>query len=261
MAFKTAHGTRVPFNISKLKKLEVLSCVESEGNIIRLIGNMTQLTRIGITNVKERDAMDLCDSIQKLKLLQCLALRVSGEEEFLDVNALSSPPPHLRKLIFGSKLQKVPPWFSSLQNLTYLYLHWTRLDEDLLPHIEALPCLGRLLLVNAYVGNELCFNRGFPKLTILELFNFPLLNKITIAEGVMRNLRLLTLARCMELKALPQGFEYLSKLETLELLSVSMQLIESIQEGGVDHPTVKHITVITNYSLKCLIRAHHSSST
>ncbi|CAL2275874.1 unnamed protein product [Prunus armeniaca] len=261
MAFRMASGTRVPLNISKLKKLEVLSFVESEGNIIRLIGNMTQLTKIGITNVKERDAMDLCDSIQKLKLLQYLAIGVSGEEEFLDINELSSPPPHLRRLFFASKLQKVPPWFSSLQNLTYLYLHWTRLEEDLLPHIEALPCLGRLVLVNAYVGNELCFNRGFPKLTILELFNFPLLNKITIAKGVMRNLRLLTLGRCMELKALPQGFEYLSKLETLELLSVSMQLIESIQEGGVDHPTVKHITVITNYRLKCLTRAHHSSPT
>lgn len=134
MAFKIANGTRMPLNISKLKKLDVLSFVKAEGNIIRLIGNMTQLTRIGILNVKERDAVDLCDSIQNLKLLQYLALWVSGEEEFLDVNALSSPPPHLRRLIFACKLQKVPPWFSSLQNLTGLYLHWTRLDEDLLPH-------------------------------------------------------------------------------------------------------------------------------
>lgn len=120
---------------------------------------------------------------------------------------------------------------------------------------------GRLLLVNAYVGKELCFNRGFPKLTILELFNLPLLNKITIAEGVVKNLQLLTLGRCMELKALPQGFEYLSKLETLELLSVSMQLIESVQEGGVDHPRVKHITIITNYHSKCSIKAPLCSST
>ena len=88
---------------------------------------------------------------------------VTNEEETLQMDELSSPPPNLRKLILTGKLEKVPQWFRSLQSLTHLYLHWSRLEEDLLPHIAALPHLGRLFLVNAYVGEQLCFSIGFLK--------------------------------------------------------------------------------------------------
>ena len=94
---------------------------------------------------------------------------VTNEEETLQMDALSSPPPNLRKLFLTGKLEKVPQWFCSLQSLTYLHLHWSRLEEDLLPHIAALPNLGRLVLTNAYVGKQLCFNIGFLKLTRLSI--------------------------------------------------------------------------------------------
>lgn len=74
----------------------------------------------------------------------------------------------------------------------------------------------------------------------LRLCNFPLLNRITIEKGVMPNLQVLMLDSCMEVKTLP-GIEHLSNLETLQLGSVSMQLIESIREVGVDHSKVQHL--------------------
>lgn len=77
--------------------------------------------------------MDLCLSIQKMKLLHYSFLMASGEEEFLRTNLLCSTPPHLRTVILVGKLRRLPPWFSSLQNLTNTYLHWSRLEEDL-PH-------------------------------------------------------------------------------------------------------------------------------
>ncbi|XP_024168325.1 disease resistance protein RPM1 [Rosa chinensis] len=246
--FKIVSGTRATSNISKLKKLQVLSRVQSEGNIIRLLGNMTQLTRIGITNLTERDEMDLCDSIQKMKLLTNLSLMVKDEEEFLRAdNALFSPPPHLRKLCFIGKLEKVPHWFSSLDSLTSMHLHWPRLEEDLLSHIEGLPFLGSLTLVNAYVGSELRFSRGFVKLSNLQLFKFPSLSKITVEKGVMPNLQFLTLNSCMELKRLPHGLEHLTNLQTLSLEFLSSQLIQSIREGGVDRPKVQHILEINHF--------------
>ncbi|XP_008244610.1 PREDICTED: disease resistance protein RPM1-like [Prunus mume] len=246
-AFRYVNGTRSPSNICMLKKLQVLVGVELEGNIVRLVGNMTQLRRIGITNVKERDEMDLCASIQKMKLLHQLVLKTSDEEVVLQTNALCSPPPHLRRVILAGKLEIVPRWFVSLKSLTQLYLHWSRIEEDLLPYIEALPNLGNLSLINAYAGKELCFSGGFAKLTRLRLSTCPLLNKITIEKGVMSNLQTLWFDNCPELNTMPQGLQYLTELKVLTLGLVSKELMDSIREGGVDHEKVQHIPEIYHY--------------
>ncbi|KAM1786001.1 hypothetical protein FF1_038739 [Malus domestica] len=161
---------------------------------------MTQLTSLGITNVKASDEMDLCDSLQTLELLQHLFLMASDEEEFLRVNALRSPPADLQMV----NLEKEPLWFGSLHNLTCMQLNWSRLEEDVLPHIQASPNLERLGLINAYV---------------------------------------LDIDDCMELKTLPQGIEFLANVERLNLESIPMQLIESVK-GGMDHPKAQHIPEI-----------------
>ncbi|KAK9922851.1 hypothetical protein M0R45_031292 [Rubus argutus] len=221
----------------------------SEGDFIRLVGNMKQLTRIGISNVKKSDEMYLCDSIQKLQLHNYLFLMACDEEELLGTNALSSPSPQLRVVYLVGKLERVPPWFHSLRNLTHLGLHWSRLEEDLLPCIADLPCLGYLTLANSYVGKELCFCRGFVKLAGLVLRNFPLMNKITIQKGVMPNLKSLSLGNFIELKILPLGLEYLSNLQQLHLLNLPMEIIEPIRKGAVDHPKIQHIPEINHYNI------------
>ncbi|BBH05775.1 NB-ARC domain-containing disease resistance protein [Prunus dulcis] len=213
--FRNLIGMKAPSNINMLK-LQALSFIESEGNILRLIGKMTQLTTLGITNVKAKDEKDLCASLQEMKVLCLLDLRAANEEEFLQVDALSSPPPLLDRLFLSGKLEKVPHWFCSLKSLTFLGLRWSKLEEDLLPHIEALPSLRWLCLNNSYVGTEMCFRRGF----------------VTIEKGAMPNLEFLSIKRCSSLVALPQGYGF---------ENVSEQLIESIQEGGADHPKVQHL--------------------
>ncbi|XP_021802932.1 disease resistance protein RPM1-like [Prunus avium] len=245
--FRYVNGTRSPSNICMLKKLQVLACVELDGNIVRLVGNMTQLRRIGITNVKERDEMDLCASIQKMKQLHYLFLMTSDEEEVLQTNKLCPPPPHLRIVILVGKLENVPRWVCSLQSLTQLNLIWSGIEDDLLPYIEALPNLGMLTLVNAYAGRELCFSRGFVKLTELHLYVCPLLNKITIEKGVMSNLQSLWLDNCPELNTTPQGLQYLTKLKEMRFWLVSKELKDSIREGGVDREKVQHIPEIRHY--------------
>ncbi|ONI02470.1 hypothetical protein PRUPE_6G200400 [Prunus persica] len=114
---------KIPSSIGKMKKLQSLAFIESEGNIIRLIGSMTQLTFLGITNVKERDEEDLCALIQEMKVLSRLFLFVADGEEFLRVDALSSPPPYLDRIYLTGKLEKVPHWFCSLHSLRNLYLN------------------------------------------------------------------------------------------------------------------------------------------
>ncbi|KAB2633227.1 disease resistance protein RPM1-like [Pyrus ussuriensis x Pyrus communis] len=174
-----------------------------------------------------------------LELLCSLYLMASDEEEFLRVNALRSPPPDLQNVQLDGKLERVPLWLGSLQNLTRM----------------SLPNLERLMLSNAYVGEKLCFSRGFIKLKHLVLGYFPLLNGIVIEKGVMPNLRGLDIACCLELQALPQGIEFLASLERLNLYSVPMQLVESVK-GGMDHPRVQHIPEI-NLSYKIQNRQCH----
>ncbi|XP_059631963.1 disease resistance protein RPM1-like [Cornus florida] len=248
LGFDLVLGTKVPSNICDLKNLQVLTFVEAKEGFLKQTRKMTQITRIGITKVREANEEDLCISIQNMKLLRHLCVMVTDEEEHLGIDALSSAPPRLNKLDLVGKLEKVPRWFHSLQTLTRLWLHWSRLRDDPLPHIQALPNLENLTLVNAYTGKHLCFNTGFQKLKILFLRNLPQLNEITIVKGVMPGLQLLTLHACEGLKMLPCGIQYLIHLQQLDLMYNSSELIERIRgEESVDRPKVGHIPQIRHF--------------
>ncbi|CAL5378918.1 unnamed protein product [Camellia sinensis] len=248
--FQFVRGTTTPSNICKLKNLQVLAGVEAQADLMKRIKNMTQLKRIGITKVREVDEEDLCTAIQNMSLLHRLSVKVIDEDEYLRMDALSSTPPrHLKVLILAGKLEKVPCWFQSLQNLTFLSLRWSRLTEDPIPYIQALPNLGQLFLCNAYEGGgQLCFSEGFHKLRILELWNFPQLNEIIIERGVMPGLQEFSIRKCMQLKILPHGIEYLEDLQGLFLTFVTNELIECIRgEGSKDHQKVRHIPSIHHW--------------
>uniref|UniRef100_A0A5B6Z9X8 Putative disease resistance protein RPM1-like n=1 Tax=Davidia involucrata TaxID=16924 RepID=A0A5B6Z9X8_DAVIN len=247
-AFDSGYVISVPPNICKLKNLQVLNDVEAKAGLMKQLGNMTQLISLGIKEAREVDEKDLCDSIQNMNLLRFCSVHAIDEEEYLRMDALLSTPPHLKGLALVGKLERVPHWFHSLQCLTTLCLRWSRLGEDPLPYIQALPNLGELTLANAYEGNQLRFCMGFQKLTELYLVNLPQLNEIIIEKGVMQGLQKLFLRKCMELKMLPHGIEYLRNLQELLLKTVSNELAERISgEGSVDRPKVRHIPLIKHY--------------
>ncbi|KAI8025238.1 Disease resistance protein RPM1 [Camellia lanceoleosa] len=248
----------LPAGITKLQNLRHLMMyhtdfglwgVEAQGDFMKRIRNMTQLKRIGITKVREVDEEDLCTAIQNMSLLRRLSVMVIDEDEYLRMDALSSTPRYLMSLILVGKLEKVPSWFPSLQNLTLLSLRWSRLTEDPIPYIQALPNLGRLYLCKAYEGGgQLCFSEGFHKLRILDLWNFPQLNEIIIERGVMPGLQEFYIGKCMQLKILPHGIEYLEDLQELYLTFVTNELIECIcGEGSENHQKVRHIPRIHHW--------------
>uniref|UniRef100_A0A2N9IQ28 NB-ARC domain-containing protein n=1 Tax=Fagus sylvatica TaxID=28930 RepID=A0A2N9IQ28_FAGSY len=223
------------------KMLRVLDL--EDALIDELPDELFKLFNLRYLNLRGTLVKELPKSIGKLLNLQTLDIR-NTKRKPLRMDALSSPPPNLQKLVLAGKLKKVPQWFHLLQSLTYLKLHWSRLEEDLLPHIAALPFLGRLSLTNAYVGKTLCFNTGFPKLTELIIRNSPQLNEIIVENGVMPNMKSLYIISCMELKKVPKGVEHLN-LQELILRSVSLELKNRIQgEGSVDFPKVQHIPKI-----------------
>ncbi|XWS27619.1 hypothetical protein CRYUN_Cryun26dG0132400 [Craigia yunnanensis] len=157
------------------------------------------------------------------------------------MDALVSPPPCLEKLILAGKLEKVPHWFNSLHSLTWLFLHWSRLREDL-PHIQALPNLGQIKLLNAYEGEQLCFLEGFQKLKILNIWKYPELKDVVIDEGVMPGLQKLDIRACQELMTLSHAWKSLPDLNQVYLENVSSEIVEQIcGADNVDQPTIRAI--------------------
>ncbi|CAN6542932.1 unnamed protein product [Malus baccata var. baccata] len=119
-SFNLLNGTQVPFDISKLKSLQVLDGMEGGGMLIKQLGHMTELTRLILTNVRDIDEEYLCMSIERAKLLQLLLVKTSNEDEVLRLDALPASPPLLETLALAGKLEKVPLWFPSLQTLQML---------------------------------------------------------------------------------------------------------------------------------------------
>ncbi|KAK3023949.1 hypothetical protein RJ639_044712 [Escallonia herrerae] len=255
-------GIKFPSSICKLKSLNVFDCVTAEPNLLKQLRNITQLISFGITNVREEDGRDLCISLQSMCLLRYLFVMVTDEEEYIEINSPAFAPTGLKNLVLVGKLETVPHWFGSLQHLTSLYLHWSKLIEDLLPHIQALANLGELVVINAYAGSKLCFLTGFNKLVHLYFRSLSQLDEIIIEKGVMPGLQRIYVGNCTELKMLPRGIEYLTSLEKLDLVSpVSTELLESIrEEGSVDRQRVRHIPEINHFFESASGISHESLS-
>ncbi|GMJ08204.1 RESISTANCE TO PSEUDOMONAS SYRINGAE 3, RESISTANCE TO P. SYRINGAE PV MACULICOLA 1 [Hibiscus trionum] len=241
-AFHFGFGIVVPSDICLLNNLQVLTGVEARGDFIKQLNKMTQLRRLNIANVKETDEKILCSAIAKMVYLRYLLVKSCNEDEQVKMDALESAPPNLEKLMLVGKLEKIPHWFNSLDSLTRLYLHWSRLRDDFLPHIQALPNLGHLIMVNAYEGEQLFFLEGFEKLKVLTIAGCPRLKEITINKGVISGLQELEIVQCREFMTLPHGWESISDLKEVRLFDVSPGLIEKIcRSNGMDQQTIKSI--------------------
>ncbi|KAK8561092.1 hypothetical protein V6N12_048168 [Hibiscus sabdariffa] len=239
VAFDYWFGLVVPSNICLLNNLQVLTTVEARGHFIKQLSKMTQLRELDVVNVKETDEQNLCFAIAKMIHLRDLGVKSCNEDEQVKMDALGSAPPDLERLLLFGKLEKVPHWFNSLDKLIRLKLHWSRLRDDFLPRIQALPNLGELVLVNAYEGERLDFIEGFQKLKMLRIRGCPGLKEIVINKGVMPGLEELNIINCQEFTTLPHGWENLPDLYEVYLEYVSPALIQKIcRSKGMDRQTI-----------------------
>ncbi|KAL6505617.1 hypothetical protein OROHE_022996 [Orobanche hederae] len=238
-------GTRIPPNLCNLKNLQVLDRVQAETELIKHIRSMTWMRRLGITNLKEEHMEELCISIQRMSLLHFLHLTAVNENESLCIDALSEPPPYLELLFLGGILKRMPQWMSSLHSLTSLSLHWSRLKEDPVPFIQALPNLEELHLNNAFTGKQLLFGSGFPKLKELYILGFHRLEEMGVERGAMPVLETMHVVNCLELKRVPNGIQCLTNLQELGLFFVPNEVVERIYgEDSIDRKHVQHILKI-----------------
>ncbi|XP_068638625.1 disease resistance protein RPM1-like [Aristolochia californica] len=241
--FSYISGLPASRGLGNLSNLQTLTCIKANEEIIQEIRNLTQLRRFSIVNVKASDGRNLSVSISNMRQLLYLTVMTSEEEEPLNLEALYPIPPLLQKLILGGQLDKLPHWFASLSNLSFLSLHSSNLKEDPLPLLGRLPNLSRLLLQQPYAGNHMFFKAGsFPKLKTLSLWELTRVNHVEVEDGAMPSIQQLWMGFCQEIKMLPQGIEYLTTLKQLYLEEMSDELVQSLRDKkSKDHWKVQHI--------------------
>ncbi|KAL7187979.1 hypothetical protein ACSBR1_037925 [Camellia fascicularis] len=240
LPFHCKHGFEAPSKIGGLQSLQKLCFLEANhangSTIVKEIGRLTQLRRLGVLELRREDGVGLCSSIGKLSNLRSLDVTSIKQDEILDLQSLSPPPRFLQRLYLTGRLEKLPPWITSLHGLTCLCLWGSKLRDDPLESLQDLPNLVFLLLVDeAFEGEALCFKAGrFQRLEYLGLQSLKGLRWLTMEDRTMSRLEKLIIWNCKLLEELPSGIEHLSNLKYLELADMSDKLISQLHRDVKD---------------------------
>ncbi|KAL6005898.1 hypothetical protein ACLOJK_039943 [Asimina triloba] len=171
----------------------------------------------------------------------------------IDRNSMSNPARPLSSLLISrtfelmGKLKKLPQHCDFPSNLSKLILHDSSLSEDPLPLLEKLENLRFLeLRYNSFIGKTMaCSADGFPQLQSLHLVMLPNLEEWTVEEESMPRLSLLQIFECEQLKAIPEGLQHVTTLETLELWAMPQRFDDRVRPNiGEDWQKIRHITTI-----------------
>lgn len=249
----------VPFQFvgfKALEKMETLSSLQSlfsievnygGANLMTSLGKLKQMRRLGILKLRAEDGPILCSSIEKMRYLRTLSLCSREANEVLNVQNISSPPPHIQRLYMVGRLEMLPNWVSQLSSLTKLVLMWSKLGEDSLESLHSLPNLVELRFSHAYDGETLCFKTGcFQKLRTLFLRNLDKLRRVTVEIGTMPHLEQVVFENCKLLEEVPAGFEFLTNLKQINFVDMDDELISRLRQSDQDndHFKIKHVPSI-----------------
>ncbi|KAK1276710.1 Disease resistance protein RPM1 [Acorus gramineus] len=237
-----------------LKEIQTLKTIASNAEVVREVGNLTQLRSFWIMWVRPADEAALCASIAKMTRLTNLVIVTcveGGALQTLHLEGLSPPPPLLQKLRLMGRLDRLPGWLASLANLKELHLTKSWMTKDPIPFLgRALQNLVYLELDEAYDAQLMRFNaRVLPALKKLCLWNLGRLEEIVIEEGAMASLVEFDLRRCGELKAVPVGIKWLANLQELYLEAMPDELVGRLRggEGNQEDNRVGHIQLIRHW--------------
>ncbi|KAA8531402.1 hypothetical protein F0562_006102 [Nyssa sinensis] len=142
--------------------------------------------------------------------------------------------------------EKLFDWIPKLQSLETLRLNWTRLSDDPMKSLQDLPNLVELTLYQVYDGERAHFEaEGFQKLKKLYLAGLKGLSSLKIDKGALPLLEDLSIEASPQLKEVPSGIHYLTKLTLLEFRDMPEEFSDRIEpDEGQDYWIVKHIPVV-----------------
>jgi disease resistance protein RPM1 len=248
-SFYSLRGVKVHERVGCLKDLQALTTIEANHHGVVLfeeLNKLSQLKMFAISNMTAEFGRALCTSIQNMVHLRFLSVCSINEDEIIDLQSISSPPPFLEHLALRGRLEKLPNWIPKLQNLVTLLLLFSSLEEDPLPCFQALPNLINFSLNHVYVGEQLHFEEGgFQKLKKLTLRELKTLKMVEIDKGSLPSLEQLEIGPCPQMKELPAGIQHLKSLKILDFYEMHGEFVLRMQpDGGEDYWKVKKVTTI-----------------
>ncbi|XP_065622564.1 disease resistance protein RPM1-like [Quercus suber] len=240
-------AVKIPSGIGHLKSLQKLFTIEANDNaLITELGSLGQLRKLEITKLKRENGIALCTVLETMSNLQTLRIMAKSEEEVLELQSMSSPPPLLQNLGLAGRLEKFPEWIRKLNSTARIVLNWSKLMENPLTVLQALPNLMQLQLLDVYGGEQLHIEGGgFQKLKYLGLDKLGGLNKLIIDEGALPLLEKLIIKECPQLKEVPSGIHHLKCPKNLVFTEMPTEFVLSLQpDEGPDFGKVKHIPCV-----------------
>ncbi|XP_015866008.2 disease resistance protein RPM1-like [Ziziphus jujuba] len=239
-------GVRLHGKVGCLKHLRTLRIVEAHDSWvgdIKELEELRHLRSLGISNLTTQIGRVLCASIEKMNNLERLNLYSISEDEILDLQHISSPPPFLGQLLLMGQLQKLPHWILKLQNLSRLTLNFSKFIDDPLKHLKCLPNLVSLKLYQAYDGEQLHFEEGsFPKLKMLDLGKLDGLKLVRIDGGELPLVEELFIGPSPLLEEVPSHIQLLRNLKLLKFCNMPREFVLAMQPvEGRDYWKIKHV--------------------
>ncbi|GMY30894.1 disease resistance protein RPM1-like [Fagus crenata] len=237
-------GVTIHSGIGCLQSLQKLFNIEANNAaLIEELGSLGQLRKLEISKLKRENGIALCTTLMKMSHLQSLVISATSEEEFLELQLMSSPPPLLQTLSLRGVLEKFPEWIPKLKSIVRIYLIYSRLMDDPFKVLQGLPNLMYLWLHDGYEGVQLHIEGGgFQKLKSLGLRNLRGLNRLIIDEGSLPLLERLVIGPGPLLKEVPSGIHHLKSLKHLQFYNMPREFVLSLQpDEGPDFWKVKHI--------------------
>ena len=188
----------------------------------------------------------MCTALEKMSHLQSLRINAISEEEVLELQSMSSPPPFLQSLGLSGRLERLLEWIPKLKNIVRIGLIWSRLMDDPLKALQTLPNLMHLRLYEGYQGEQLHIEGGgFQKLKYLVLRNSRGLSRLIIDEGALPLLETLQIGQSPQLKEVPSGIHHLKSLKNLEFDEMPTEFVLNLQPNeGRDFWKVEHVSSV-----------------
>ncbi|KAJ8629672.1 hypothetical protein MRB53_022995 [Persea americana] len=228
-------------------QLQTLSGLTGDLFSLMELAHLTQLKKLSVSIIGQEEASSVFTAIKEIANLHSFKIEcrsIFGNYRELKLETLLPLPQYLEKLTLGADIRELPRWFAHFKSLRVLVLVNSMLVSDPLCSLSVLPNLVSLTSFHSYTGGQMgCRQGGFPKLRHLHITSFIELEEWTpIEEGTIPCIRFIRIVDCGKLKMLPQGFEQLKTLESLELIEMSQEFIGKL--AAEDFYKVQHISKV-----------------
>ncbi|GMY30882.1 disease resistance protein RPM1-like [Fagus crenata] len=111
-------GVKIHSGIKCLQSLEKLFNIAANNPVlIEELGSLGQLRKLEISKLKRECGIALCTTLKKMSHLRSLTISATSEEEYLELQLMSSPPSLLQTLFLRGRMEKLPEWIPKLKSI------------------------------------------------------------------------------------------------------------------------------------------------